>query len=419
MDGAVQKIAKEIGDISSRTVKRIWSTYRERILTSGPIVDMSSRRAGNCGRKSMLTAELRDVYIDILQSYANLWIRLSNASLVKELSTRGFNLSRCTVQNHLKLLNARKTNLRVNPTLTEAQKAARCQWILNKADRSHGLYRENHVYKAGFDTVHVDESWFYLQRVSNEVLLIDGVVAPDAPTTRHKSHIIKVMFLVALARPCRFPNGEIFNGKIGMWPCVKWSPAQRTSKNRVKGTNEMQPRSLDSDFYYELFTKRGGVIDAIKKKMFPALHRTIYIQQDGARPHTGRNVMHAIETFGSTNRWTFKMETQPAQSPDLNILDLGFFHSLKTRVAHLKHQARNLPELVAKIELAFKEYDYNTLNNVWGHLFACYNSILAANGGNQYNAPHSGVRTRAAGGLEAVNLSIDLDNYNRVYDMFN
>ncbi len=45
-------------------------------------------------------------------------------------------------------------------------------------------------------------------------------------------------------------------------------------------------------------------------------------------------------TAGSTGGWVLKIETQPAQSPDLNILDFGFFDSLKVRVRHLKHRAK-------------------------------------------------------------------------------
>lgn len=178
-------------------------------------------------------------------------------------------------------------------------------------------------------------------------------------------------------------------------------------------------KSLDSEFYHHLFTKEGGVIDTIKEKWPAWLDKSVIIQQDGARPHTGRDVVHRIEQYACTGGWSITMKTQPAQSPDLNILDLGFFHSLKVRVGHLKRTARNMVELIENVQEAYEDYDYDTLNNVWAHLFACYNCILAVNGDNEYTAPHTGVRTRSKKGLTAVKLTIDVENYNRVFKLLN
>jgi hypothetical protein len=113
------------------------------------------------------------------------------------------------------------------------------------------------------------------------------------------------------------------------------------------------------------------------------------------------------------------MDTQPSNSPDLNILDLGFFHSLKVRAGHLKHRAHNIDQMIANIKEAYEDYDYDTLNHIWAHLFGVYNCILQVDGDNQYAAPHDGVRTRTSRGLEAVDLTIDVDNYNRVVALLN
>jgi hypothetical protein len=45
--------------------------------------------------------------------------------------------------------------------------------------------------------------------------------------TRHKGHILKVMFLTAVTRPRFNDRGECtFNGKIGLWPFVRQEAAQ-------------------------------------------------------------------------------------------------------------------------------------------------------------------------------------------------
>ena len=45
------------------------------------------------------------------------------------------------------------------------------------------------------------------------------------------------MFKVTVARPRYDPHKkQCFDGKIGIWPFVYQQPAQRSSKNRPKGT---------------------------------------------------------------------------------------------------------------------------------------------------------------------------------------
>jgi hypothetical protein len=287
------------------------------------------------------------------------------------------------------------------------------------ADRGHGLNLHQHRWKDQFDTVHVDESWFYLNRVDNAVTIIDGVTVPDAPTTQHKSHIPKVMFLVAMARPRTLPDGTFFDGKIGMWECTEQVAATRNSVNRPAGTLETKPKSLTAEFYRELFTKEGGVIEKIKEKMPWMSDKILKIQHDGARPHTGQGNEQLISAHANTGTWRIRFVTQPAQSPDLNILDLGLFHSLKIKVNQLKVHAHNIDTLIAKVRQAFNAYDANTLDHIWAHLFNCYDCILTENGGNQYKPPHGGSRRRHRNAPTAVNLNMNVDNYNRVFNMLN
>ncbi|CAN0434229.1 unnamed protein product [Discosporangium mesarthrocarpum] len=72
-----------------------------------------------------------------------------------------------------------------------------------------------------------------------------------------------------------------------------------------------------------------AVIPAIKAcKPRPEGHTT-FVQQDGATPHTKVGIMEAIEEAVGGD---IVIETQPANSPDLNVNDRGFFHSIQ----HLK-----------------------------------------------------------------------------------
>ena len=62
----------------------------------------------------------------------------------------------------------------------------------------------------------------------------------------NKDHLIKVMFLCAIARPRYNDAGTcIFDGKIGMWPFVETRIARRSSQNRPAGTPETKVISCD------------------------------------------------------------------------------------------------------------------------------------------------------------------------------
>jgi hypothetical protein len=161
VDGAMADILKKFAPTSATTVKRIWAEYRQGVLLGNHEPNLTNKRIGRCGRKSMLTPELRLAYRDVGQEYANKWMRLSSVLVVKELAARGHQVSRQTVLNHFRILKARKVTLRLKPLLTQHHKQERMRWIINKRDAQHGLNQPVHYWKEGFDTVHVDESWFW------------------------------------------------------------------------------------------------------------------------------------------------------------------------------------------------------------------------------------------------------------------
>jgi hypothetical protein len=153
-----------------------------------------------------------------------------------------------------------------------------------------------------------------------------------------------------------------------------------------------------------------GVFAMIKEKMPWTKGEEVRVQQDGAPPHTGKGNMDVFLTAGwepeVERGWNIAVVTQPAQSPDLNINDLGFFRSLKSRVEPLQGDNRTKETLMNAIEQAWEEYDHDTLERVWAHQLACYRCILEDEGGNWYEAPHSGVRRRQNAAQEACDYSV-------------
>ncbi|KAG3034460.1 hypothetical protein PC120_g1430 [Phytophthora cactorum] len=51
---------------------------------------------------------------------------------------------------------------------------------------------------------------------------------------------------------------------------------------------------------------------------------TVYVQQDNAEPHVLEDDSE-LEAAGSIGGWTIQMRCQLPRSPDLNVLDLGYF----------------------------------------------------------------------------------------------
>ncbi len=70
------------------------------------------------------------------------------------------------------------------------------------------------------------------------------------PTRRvqNMEHIMKVMFLAAVACPCYDPEGKCtFDGKIGMFLFVERVAAKRTNKNCKKGTIETKQLQVNKN----------------------------------------------------------------------------------------------------------------------------------------------------------------------------
>ncbi|CAM9977652.1 unnamed protein product, partial [Discosporangium mesarthrocarpum] len=99
---------------------------------------------------------------------------------------------------------------------------------------------------------------------------------------------------------------------------------------------------------------------------------TIFVQQDGAKPYMGGGVMEAIKAKAGDS---IILETQPANSPDLNVNDLGFFHSIQ----QLKEDVGvSSPEDMVQATMeAFDVYLRETLERVWQSFFAVLGKFLA------------------------------------------
>jgi hypothetical protein len=178
------------------------------------------------------------------------------------------------------------------------------------------------------DIVHVDEKWFYLSKDKMNFYLLSDEDIPHRQV-QSKRFIGNVMFLAALAKPRWDYNRKIkFSGKIGLWPIVEYEPAQRNSKNRPKGTLVTKPIEINREIYTKLIIEK--VIPAIKSKWLKNQKSVaIRIQQDNARPHAKVDDPAILEA-GHEGGWNITLTCQPPNSPDFNVLDLGYFNSIQS-----------------------------------------------------------------------------------------
>ncbi|CAN0501467.1 unnamed protein product, partial [Discosporangium mesarthrocarpum] len=131
------------------------------------------------------------------------------------------------------------------------------------------------------------------------------------------------MFLAAVARPRMISDGMWFDGKISIWPIAVTVAPMRSSKNRKKGTMMLKPATINAERHKELMIDK--VIPSIKARM--PRHRSHDLRAAGwcKAEHRGGG-MEAIQAKAGDS---IILETQPANSPDLNVNDLGFFHSIQ------------------------------------------------------------------------------------------
>jgi len=277
----------------------------------------------------------------------------------------------------------------LRPALTEENKVSRMLHALDHISHRHFLDM--------CDRVHIDEKWFNITKDGETCILVAGDDADDVDDeeppdrrVRHKSHIMKVMFLCAQARPRWDTHTDsMWDGEIGMWPIGEWAPAQKDSVNRPAGTMEWKDLSVTKERHRNILLCK--VYPAIQSKWPKNQWNNnafkILVQHDGARAHFGEeDELCALQmnVMGLKNK--IALCQQPANSPDTNINDLGLFRALQTMA--WKKTADDIPNLIQNVMTAHLECPTNRINRVWLTLMSCLNETIKHGGDNDYKIPH-------------------------------
>ena len=360
------KAASEKFSCNRNTITNIWNRAKKSHSEGGPM-DVKHKRKGRCGHKP-------------IDRTANLEM-MRRAPMTRRQTVRSLaHTIRMPVSSTFNLLKKQvitRVSSRLKPTLTSENEETRLRFAAEHVDAS------TQQFCSFMNTVHVDEKWFYLDKDKKSFYILPGEELPH----RHcqsKRYLPKVMFLAAIARP-RFDPAKrsMFNGLIGIWPFVYKEAAKRSSKNRPKGTLVTKlVQSITNEEYVNALVKK--VIPAIREKWpIQSKDMVIHIQQDNAGPH--RDVTTVKDELQKEG-WNMNMKNQPPNSPDFNVLDLGFFNSIQS--IQQKKPAYNVDELIRNVEEAFWSEPVHTTDFIFLSLMKAMESTMIVGGKNRYKLQH-------------------------------
>ncbi|GAA0173619.1 hypothetical protein LIER_27198 [Lithospermum erythrorhizon] len=334
-----KKHTNEVSDLlklSLKTVQRIWKQHKN--TPPGRQVDVSQKKAKNCGRKKV------EIDINLMQQ-----IPLSKRTTMRSIAA-ALGVQHSKVFRLFKEGLIRRHSNAIKPVLKDENKRARLEFCMSMIDWNNFPLEAKFV--AMYNYVHIDEKLFYMTKKSESYYLLPAEKEP-VRICQSKNFIGKVMFLVAMARPRFDGNGnEIFSGKIRVFPFITMVPAQRRNRNRDAGTIEMKPITS---------VTREVVRACLVDEVFPTirnawprenLDEVIYIQQDNARTHVDPSdeQFQVVATLSSLH---LQLIYQRPNSPDMNILDLGFFRAIQS-LQH-KESPKTVEELVQAVVKSFND----------------------------------------------------------------
>jgi hypothetical protein len=370
--GVITAVARMF-HVNPRTIRRVWARVRENFRVAG--VFSASPLKKNCGAKQKWNHDEVRAAVAAVPMHQKRTLRDLAAALGIPLTTL-FCMKQCSDKVIMPITGALK------PALTPEHMLKRVLFACEK------LNPDDLMFEGFYDTVHVDdEKWFFLSE-SQLRIYVAATGEEEVPTRacQNRNHIIKVMFLCAIARPRFNANGEcVFDGKIGMWPFVERVEAARTSIHRPRGTMVTKPVSVTRTKYREFMVQ--NVIPSIKEK-WPDRNRNIVIQQDGASAHISMDDPDFVAA-ATDGLWNIKLENQPPKSPDTNVLDLSLFRALQSDQWRSGF-AYSIDELIEKVQSAFLLFDPRKIDFGFITLQCCLDDILGLQGRNDYKIRHIG-----------------------------
>lgn len=349
---SISTISKE-HNVSRQHIYRL----AKNLLDGGSI----ERKQGS-GRPTLMTAAKVAQLKNILESS---YYDQTYESLGQQLK-----VSPSTIMYYMKKHKYRYAGKYLRPVLTEHQMCTRLVWA------------QAHLQDNFHNCVDLDEKIFVSVQRRGQLKLPPGISAPRQ-AVRSKRFITQIMVMTAIARPNQQKG---FSGLVGIWPFTKADVAKRSSKNRPAGAAVLKTISVTGEVWGKFVAEK--VFPAIRKKMY--WHKSVTLQIDNAKPHSKLSVRKVLDEAGRNKRgkngMSIGIESQPANSPDTNCNDLGFYSSLDKAIGSYRYF--DLQKLQSQVEKAFWNYDSQKLEDLYKTKQMVVQSIYENHGKNTYKLPH-------------------------------
>ncbi|ETP14645.1 hypothetical protein F441_10433, partial [Phytophthora nicotianae CJ01A1] len=158
---------------------------------SGNAINYDSGRKGKSGRKTRLTEEFRHdlshaIELTLFEERTNIRTLASSLGIAKS-----------SLHDYFLAGAFRRHTTRLKPLLSDQHRADRLKFAYGFVHRGP---RNTRVFDSFMNYVHLDEKWFYLKK-ENQRFYLGTHEEPPHLTVKNKNYIVKVMFLVAVARP--------------------------------------------------------------------------------------------------------------------------------------------------------------------------------------------------------------------------
>ena len=164
--------------------------------------------------------------------------------------------------------------------------------------------------------------------------------------------------------------------------------AARSSRNRPAGFLEWHNESVTRDVYRRLLLEKvvPGIRNSWPRGEWNDPAVVIRIQQDGPHSHISADDdgwLHGLQNQGVENK--ILLFKQPANSPDLNINDLGFFRALQSN--YMEYAPTNAADIIANAQEVHRNYPATKINRIYLSLMGVMNEFNDSNVDNDFDPP--------------------------------
>ena len=110
----------------------------------------------------------------------------------------------------------------------------------------------------------------------------------------------------------------------------------------------------------------------------------VLVQQDNAPAHRINDDPDVAA--GTADGWNIKLINKPANSPDTNILEVGFFNSIQALQDHTT--LNTVDEVIAEVRRVFEQQEPAVIGMVWTTYQSVLQEIMLAKGDNTFKLHH-------------------------------